>query len=317
MQELILKGVSRPHRIPPYLYNKLLIKLGVKQWGKKGPSVKLAELRHKHRDYPYSTTSIWDYDWDLLVVLDACRPEWMRAVKGEYDFINTIETIHSVGSHSEEWISNTFASEHSNQMAKSAYVTGNHYAEDLEHSALKEFKSAHDFGSWAYDSASPPANMITDLAIRTARQKEWSKLIVHYMQPHKPFLKRGNTREEYTVDKESLGHLLYHRYFNGELTVADLHAAFTDNLRYVLEEVKLLLENVHAPKTVITADHGQAFGEDGLYDHIPGVKHPSVREVPWVKTSAKDTESLYPREYEAADYDNKTVQENLKKLGYL
>ncbi|MDZ7730951.1 MAG: hypothetical protein U5K37_08630 [Natrialbaceae archaeon] len=61
---------------------------------------------------------------------------------------------------------------------------------------------------------------------------------------------------------------------------------------------------------------GQALGENGLWDHSIGVKHPSMRRIPWVETTATDKNTLDPKEYVEADYDEKTVNENLKALGY-
>jgi hypothetical protein len=278
--------------------------------------VRAAEYRYQRATYPNQATSIWERDWDLLIVLDACRPEWMAAVEEEYEFVSDTDTIHSVGSHSKEWISNTFNKEYESELKRTIYVTGNHYAERLDQSALREFVTAHEVGDWAYESASPPANIITDLAIQTSRKSEWDRCIVHYMQPHKPFISRSGSRSEFTVKQWSTGYGPYHRYFNGEISLADLHDEFTENLRYVLDEVEILLNNVDAPNTVLTADHGQALGEGGLWDHTAGVNHPSMRCVPWVETSAVDTHEYQPEEYQSAEYDDEIVKQNLKMLGY-
>lgn len=47
-------------------------------------------------------------------------------------------------------------------------------------------------------------------------------------------------------------------------------------------------DNVDASNVAITADHGNTFGENNIFDHHVGLNHPTVREVPWVKTSARD-----------------------------
>ena len=315
-KELLRKGIRRPHRAPSFLFDTLKWKTGIEAWGKRAPSVKVAEYRHKYTSYPHETTSIWEKEWDLLVILDACRPEWMRTVQDEYNFITDVDAIHSVGSHSDEWISNTFTDEYADEMADTVYITGNHYADGLADSDLKAFETAHDYGEWAYDSASPPANVITDLAVQTAREEDWGRCIVHYMQPHKPFLTREGERGEFSVKDWSLGYQPYHRHFDGELSLDDLHAEFTENLRYVLDELEILLENIDAPSTVLTSDHGQALGEAGLWDHTVGVKHPCMRRVPWVKTTATDEHLLDPKEYSITDYDEETVMENLEMLGY-
>jgi hypothetical protein len=310
--ELIQKGISNPTQIIPYLKRKT----GLNPWGFRGPSIIAAESWYKYSQYSYPTTSIWDEDWDLLIVLDACRPEWMKSVKHNFKFINEINTIHSVGSHSQEWISNTFNEKYSSELEDTIYITGNHYADDLRDSELKKFETAHDYGSWAYDSASPPANVVTDLAVRTARNHPWERCIVHYMQPHKPFMIRTGDRDKISVKEWSLAYEPYHKYFKGDISKEELINGFISNLEYVLEEVEILLENIDASTAVLTSDHAQSLGENGLWDHTVGVKHPSMRRVPWVETTATDKNTLDPREYDAANYDEDTIKENLRDLGY-
>ncbi|QPV64343.1 hypothetical protein I7X12_06935 [Halosimplex litoreum] len=316
LDNIVWTALDRSEAVLPFSPKQVMRSLGFIPWRLRGPIVRAAEYRYQRATYPDPLTPIWERDWDLLVVLDACRPEWMAAVEDEYGFVSDTGTIHSVGSHSKEWISNTFTSEYDSKMEDTIYITGNHYAEGLGQSPLRKFVTAHEVGEWAYESASPPANIITDLAVRNCRRTEWDRCIVHYMQPHKPFISRSGDRGDFTVKEWSTRYGPYHRYFNGELSLQDLHEKFVENLRYVLDEVEILLNNVDAPNAVLTADHGQALGEGGLWDHTPGVNHPSMRSVPWVETNAVDTHGHQPKEYESTKYDDETVKRNLKMLGY-
>jgi hypothetical protein len=63
--------------------------------------------------------------------------------------------------------------------------------------------------------------------------------------------------------------------------------------------VALLLENVDAERVVITADHGEGFGEYGVYEHPVGCPAPTIKRVPWATTTAADTGSYVPED--AAD----------------
>jgi hypothetical protein len=83
-----------------------------------------------------------------------------------------------------------------------------------------------------------------------------------------------------------------------------------------LDEVEVLLNNIDAPKVVITADHGQALGERFLWDHRAGVQHASMRKVPWVETSAEDNQKLKPRKYEIVKRSEEDQQAQLRALGY-
>lgn len=70
--------------------------------------------------------------------------------------------------------------------------------------------------------------------------------------------------------------------------------AYLDNLRIVLDEVAVLLENIDADTVAITTDHGGAFGERNFYRHPVACPLSRVRRVPWVETTAVDTGSIEP-----------------------
>lgn len=126
-------------------------------------------------------------------------------------------------------------------------------------------------------------------------------MILHYMPPHSPYIAR---------------------LINGEIEFGEpRHGfdAYLDNLRWGLNEVSLLIDNVNRDKVVITADHGENFRLKPIRSgHTPGMITPAVRQVPWVKTTASDEETHNPdlsqmdKESETAD-----VEETLEALGYM
>jgi len=62
-----------------------------------------------------------------------------------------------------------------------------------------------------------------------------------------------------------------------------LKKAYEGNLRLVLSEVRRLLENIgdRFNNIVVTSDHGEALGEDGIFAHSKD--HPVVRKIPWLE----------------------------------
>jgi hypothetical protein len=56
---------------------------------------------------------------------------------------------------------------------------------------------------------------------------------------------------------------------------------YEDNLRTVLESVSRLINELDG-NTVITADHGEAFGEAGIFGHRLETHIPALLEVPWL-----------------------------------
>ena len=55
-----------------------------------------------------------------------------------------------------------------------------------------------------------------------------------------------------------------------------------DNLRIALESITDLLDSLDGD-VVITADHGEAFGEQGVWEHHIETHIPPLVEVPWLK----------------------------------
>lgn len=314
--DLILKGVQNPSKIPIYLKNNLPISKEIQQIGYRGIPFGVSKMYHRRVDPVSRPVSVWERDWDVLVVLDACRGDMMEEVVSEYSFLHSMETVWSVGGHSMEWLENTFKPAPSGLIKETAYITGNYYSGVISDLPFSVFNNLQDV-NFEGDFPAPPAHVVTDSAISTARESEFDRLIIHYMQPHKPFLFRDDGRYDIKMKEWSIGWDLYRNYINGRISMDKLKTGFVDNLRYVLNEVALLLENIDASKVVITSDHGNAFGESFLWDHEIGVQHSSMRQVPWVETTATDEGTLSPKKYTTSSTDDDELQERLEKLGYL
>lgn len=75
--------------------------------------------------------NVFEKDWDILLLLDACRVDALEAVAEEYSFINNVGSILSVGSSSEEWLANTFTTEYQETVNDTAYLSANGFTEEL------------------------------------------------------------------------------------------------------------------------------------------------------------------------------------------
>jgi len=291
------------------------LKIPYREWGWRGYPLIFSIVIHRHLTESKDATSIWDFDWDVLLVLDSCRVDWMQHVAPEYDYIPQVESIWSVGGTSSEWVEETFVKTSDDMLKDVAYITGNPYSELVDESRFAYYDNANIYDAHGLDVPVPPADVMTNQTIRYARKSDWDQIIVHYMQPHKPFFQQDRPREHPKIVGEwTLGKEPYHRVFREELTTEQLHEAFIGNLRYVLDEVEVLLSNIDAEQVVLTADHGQALGERFLFDHHRGVQHPETRLVPWVETTATDEHTIEPPEYETEEY-NRTRR--LEALGYI
>jgi len=278
-------------------------------------------------------TNVYERDWDVLIILDACRIDTLRQVADEYDFIEDVDTMWSVGSQSDEWMANTFTTERQDEISQTHYVTGNgHVGQLFERGILppKNNTTPIDFSQWdlvelsdfdavdmvwknhhdeTYRVALPKA--ITDHAIQAGRESNPDRLMIHYMQPHLPYIGRAFPEERPPTDLEMEG---YGQLEAGNANQGEVYDLYRETLRLVLDDIKELLENIDAENVVITADHGEAFGEFGAYGHPEGFPHPIVKKVPWVVTSANDIGTRDPDL--TPDQEEVDLEEHLRDLGY-
>jgi hypothetical protein len=277
-------------------------------------------------------TNVFEKDWDTLILLDTCRVDALQEVSEEYDFLpNKIDRILSVGSHSGEWIANTFTSRYDSLIADTTYITANAHAKYIleDRTTVETFQNIpaktqwktvsgdqldHIEHLWPYGGevghVSP--EIVTDRAIKISREDQSKKLIIHYSQPHEPYAseaKKGNRDELYEYESDPFDYLINGGDFD------KVWMSYIKNLRHVLDSVDVLLDNMDAPKTIITADHGEAFGEFGFYAHQVCAPVPTVRYVPWAEVSANDTGNHIP-DLQLPNSPSQDANDQLKALGY-
>jgi hypothetical protein len=259
---------------------------------------------------------VFERDWDVLLLLDACRVDLMAEVADEYDFLDSPETLHSVGSSSIQWIERTFADEYRDELQNTVYVTGNPFSKrvlaDGDLLALDEVWRY----AWDDDRGTIPADPITDRAIAAGREHDYDRLVVHYMQPHFPSIPDplSDGMNTSTLGDGEGWDTPWHMLRRGELDEATVWASYRANLEYVLDDVATLLENLDADTVAISADHANAKGEWGIYGH-PKVPIKAIREVPWYETTARDT-GAYEPELEPG-VERGAIEDKLESLGYL
>ncbi|ELZ99805.1 hypothetical protein C439_12554 [Haloferax mediterranei ATCC 33500] len=282
-------------------------------------------------------TNIFSRDWDVLIVLDACRVDALDQVKEEYDFLpDKIDSIWSLGSGSAEWIAQTFSEDYADEIADTAYVSTNGFTEwVLNHREMPSEKGWFDISKW--DTVHPedfkllhyikddapeldfyryvPTKYINERAIAAKQQIDPERLVIHYQQPHDPYaheaLSEGRELTEY--EKKPLRHLA-----RGECSREKAWGDYIQELRAGLDGVEDLLESIDADKVVITADHGEAFGEYNIHRHPLGIPIPELRRVPWVETSAermKDVDVNYNFESDKMGTKDE-ILDHLANLGY-
>ncbi|MDR5674234.1 hypothetical protein RH858_13980 [Halalkaliarchaeum sp. AArc-GB] len=284
--------------------------------------------------YPIGT-NVFEREWDLLIVLDACRVDAMREVADEYEFIENVDSIWSVGSNSHEWLAQTFSKKWSDEISKTAYITANFHSKFLfrencypperlnvpfywtnwdvvEPDSVQDIVDVWE-GYRDDDLEVTPPDIVTDHAIDRGRTRGGSKIIVHYMQPHGPYI--ANAVKEGTTPTE-IERGAWRSLREGQVEKEELWEYYLENLRLVLDQVDILLENFDAERVAITSDHGEAFGEFGAYGHPEGFPHPVVKRVPWIETTAEDQETRTPK-ISSKSREDVEIRDRLDALGYL
>lgn len=280
-----------------------------------------------HARYPGydDTMDVMNADWDTLIVLDACRADLFEAV-ADWERFDEYTRVVSPGSMTSEWTERSFAGR---AFGDTVYVTANPYtmmvAGDSFHQIVNVWEKEFD-----EESGTVPPQKMREAAQEAADTFPNKRLIVHFMQPHYPFVNapelsfdgwdpdRMQTREY----KDSDGPTNVWQAL--ELGIVDKETvwdAYADNLRLGLSAAHELVDELDG-RTVFTSDHGNMLGEWAwpvpirLYGHPRNLRTPELVEVPWAifdderRTTTDEGTTDTSREADAA------VKRRLRELGY-
>jgi hypothetical protein len=253
--------------------------------------------------------NVFSKEWDVLLILDACRTDVLADVAPDYPFLDTPGTHRSTASTSREWMETTFVDEYRTEMADTVYVTANPYSRAVDSDQFHAYEPLYDYG-WDEELSTVPAETVTDVAVRSWREHgdDADRMIVHYMQPHLPSVPHPLTYEtEFLTGWQGL--------LIGNVDPDELWTAYERNLEYVLDSVQLLLRNLEAETVAITADHGNAKGEGWVYGHPYGIPLDCLRTVPWYTTSGTDDDTYTPERHDRQEADAE-IEDRLAALGY-
>lgn len=262
---------------------------------------------------------LFDYDWDLAIILDACRYDLAEEfIKKNTTELDIPEQVYSVGSKSPQWVRRTFSHATNEQLQNTTYVTGNVYSNKCP-DQVKRIERVWE-QSWDPQLETVPPRPVTDRTIELMRDDGTGRYIVHYMQPHLPSVHTSSNETNGWLPLE--GSPRKNREGGGEWKAAkegnpkQVTKAYKNNLRPVIKEVELLLQNVNASKVIITADHGNYLGEDGRWGHPAYHTHSAVRHVPWWETTATDNETHTPNSRNRPQ-SSISREDKLESLGYI
>lgn len=267
--------------------------------------------------------SIWDEDWDVLLILDACRYDLFEETYGGAEFMDSLSSRYSVASHSIEFMQKTFSDRWEGELEDTIYVCGNPFSADYVNA--NQFQQVEEVWRYGWDNQKGiiPPEPLSDVGIRLHRQNDPERMIIHYMQPHCPYIQPDSE----DIDGSGISEAdrwgdwgtgnEFDMLREGELSFEEHWDLYEANLQYVVEQVReTVLRSIDAEQVVITSDHGNNFGRFGIYGHPKEVPLPGLKRVPWAVTSATD-DGEYTPSFEPASENVEDRDEMLRNLGYL
>jgi hypothetical protein len=276
-----------------------------------------------------SGIAVFDEDWDTLIVLDACRYDMFESTS---QLDGTLSSRISKASATTEWLQANFDGR---DLSDTVYITANPQLERNRDSWDITFHETINVWldeGWDDETGTVRAETMTETALNVVDRFPHKRLVVHYMQPHCPFVpaETGFDKDHLRqIDGDSdgpTGENVWNQKFTSDLDISrdDLWSIYVENLEYALEHVAELLEALSG-KTVVTSDHGNYVGERASpipireYGHPRGLYDEPVVRVPWLEYTSGGRRDIIADQYRKnkTAVESEIVTNRLQELGYV
>jgi hypothetical protein len=200
-------------------------------------------------------TAIFEEDWDNLLILDACRYDMFEQ---HADLPGRLEHRYSKGSSTPEFLRANLTGR---DLRDTVYVTANPQFYRNRDELPANFHAVIDIwreAGWDEEYHTVLPETVTECAQDAAEEYPNKRLLVHYIQPHYPFI--GSQTEfdkRQLVDTDTGERNVWYQLMTGTLDVEreTIWQLYTDNLNLALPYVEELMDALNG-RTVVTADHG-------------------------------------------------------------
>lgn len=273
--------------------------------------------------------NIMNEDWDNLLVLDACRADTFERII-DVDTFDDYERKISPASATPEWMQINFADR---SFGDTVYVSGNPWVSKIAPEGFHDINNIwiddYDIDQTQLDDAATltevgipfeetvSAERVNKSALQTAEEYPDKRMIVHYLQPHAPYVGNRDGSTKKTVPSCHPGDDLR----RGVVSKERMLKLYEENLAYVWHHANKLAAELDG-KTVITSDHGEMFGERlfaGLpfrgYDHPIGLHASELVTVPWAIFDG-DRREITDDGTSEVTVDTDVADDRLRDLGY-
>jgi hypothetical protein len=209
------------------------------------------------------------------------------------------------------------------------YVTANpqlyRYSDIIDTSLFDVINVWLDRGWNEKEGTVLPETMV-DAALAAAKEYPNKRLLVHFMQPHYPFIGSGTEFDKHHLTQDNAqGENVWGKIMTGKIDISRerIWQIYVENLKIALESIEELLRELSG-LTVVTADHGNMVGERAFpipireWGHPRGIYTEELVKVPWLvhlNGERREINSGEP-ERQRVEADDDLVAERLRNLGY-
>lgn len=129
-----------------------------------------------------------DEDWDFLIILDACRYDYFKEIYRDYLPAGKFEKVLSPASHTDEWVKKVFSDIYDDIV----YISANPFinSKGIKGFNPKKFFKVIDvwYDGWDENCNTVPPDKVNEATLNAVRKYINKRFIIHYMQPHAPYL---------------------------------------------------------------------------------------------------------------------------------
>jgi hypothetical protein len=266
---------------------------------------------------------IFEEDWDNLLLLDGCRYDMFASTN---ELSGQLEHRMSRASATVEFLEENFTKR---DLRDTVYVTANpqlyRYSDIIDTSLFDVINVWLDRGWNEKEGTVLPETMV-DAALAAAKEYPNKRLLVHFMQPHYPFIGSGTEFDKHHLTQDNAqGENVWGKIMTGKIDISRerIWQIYVENLKIALESIEELLRELSG-LTVVTADHGNMVGERAFpipireWGHPRGIYTEELVKVPWLvhlNGERREINSGEP-ERQRVEADDDLVAERLRNLGY-
>ena len=275
----------------------------------------------RYVDFQSEGLDVINADWDNLILLDAARCDYfeeLNHIEGE------LRRETSRGITSMQFMDRNLVGR---DLHDTVYITANPHSDRIPEDTF--YYVDHLYArSWDDRIGTVQPQDVVDAAREAHENHPNKRLIIHFMQPHRPYL--GETAEKLRervnlqgAGSHNDGIQIWGAVKQRDVSVRGIRKAYAESLKIALNSTSELLDAIDG-KSVVSADHGEMLGErilpftSGVWGHTEGFSTRMLREVPWLVVESENRREIQSSESigSNAGLEEDEMKEHLEALGY-